>query len=56
VDAARELSITDGRTGSITAVPRFGSDVARNLHFHMLLLDGVRDVFGAFNHRRVSLR
>jgi hypothetical protein len=47
-DKGRELGIADGRTGSITAVQRFGSDLALNVHFHMLLLDGVYDVLGAF--------
>jgi len=28
-DKVRQLGITDGRTGSITAVQRFGSDLAR---------------------------
>jgi hypothetical protein len=44
----RELGIADGRTGSITAVQRFGSDLALNLHFHMLLLDGCYDALGHF--------
>jgi hypothetical protein len=47
-DKGREIGIADGRTGSITAVQRFGSDLALNLHFHMLLLDGVYDVLGTF--------
>lgn len=46
-DRGRELRIADGRTGSITAVQRFGSDLALNLHFHMLFVDGVFDVLGA---------
>jgi len=44
----RELGIADGRTGSITAVQRFGSDLALNLHFHMLFVDGVYSGLGAF--------
>ncbi|MFN7697474.1 MAG: transposase [Deltaproteobacteria bacterium] len=47
-DRARALGIIEPRTGSITAVQRFGSDLALNLHFHMLFVDGVYDVLGAF--------
>jgi hypothetical protein len=47
-DEGRRLGITDPRTGSITAVQRFGSDLALNVHFHMLFVDGVYDVHGAF--------
>jgi len=47
-DKGQALGILDPRTGSITAVQRFGSDLALNVHFHMLLLDGVYDVLGAF--------
>lgn len=44
----RKLRITDPRTGSITAVQRFGSDLALNVHFHSLYVDGVYDVLGHF--------
>jgi hypothetical protein len=47
-DKGRRLGILDPRTGSITAVQRFGSDLALNVHFHMLFVDGVYDVLGAF--------
>ncbi|MFO0712121.1 MAG: transposase [Sandaracinus sp.] len=47
-DKGREIGIADGRTGSITAVQRFGSDLALNVHFHMLFADGVYDALGAF--------
>jgi len=47
-DKGRELGIVDPRTGSITAVQRFGSDLALNVHFHMLFTDGCHDVLGAF--------
>jgi len=47
-DEGRELGVADGRTGSITAVQRFGSDLALNVHFHCLFLDGVFDVLGHF--------
>ena len=47
-DKGRELGIADGRTGSITAVQRFGSDLALNVHFHSLYVDGVYDALGAF--------
>ncbi|MFN7700770.1 MAG: transposase, partial [Deltaproteobacteria bacterium] len=30
----------------ITAVQRFGSDLALNVHFHMLFTDGCHDVLG----------
>ena len=45
-DKGRELGITDPRTGNITAVQRFGSDLALNVHFHMLFTDGCHDVLG----------
>lgn len=45
-DRGRELGITDPRTGSITAVQRFGSDLALNVHYHMLFTDGCHDVLG----------
>jgi hypothetical protein len=47
-DKGQALGILDPRTGSITAVQRFGSDLALNVHFHMLFVDGVYDVLGAF--------
>jgi len=45
---ARALGITDGKTGMLTVVQRFGSDLALNIHFHSLVLDGVFDTSGAF--------
>ena len=47
-DKGRELGIVDPRTGNITAVQRFGSDLALNVHYHMLFTDGCHDVLGAF--------
>jgi hypothetical protein len=47
-DKGRALGIIDPRTGSITAVQRFGSDLALNVHYHMLFTDGCHDVLGAF--------
>jgi hypothetical protein len=44
----KALGIEDGRTGSITVVQRFGSDLALNVHFHVLGLDGVYDLAGHF--------
>lgn len=44
---ARSLGIR-GKTGSITVIQRFGSDLALNVHFHILVLDGVYDAAGAF--------
>jgi hypothetical protein len=44
----RALGIEQGRTGSVTVVQRLGSDLALNLHFHMLVLDGVYDAHGRF--------
>ena len=35
---ARALGIADGKTGSITAIQRFGSDLALNPHFHSLVM------------------
>ncbi len=40
-DRARALGVPDGRTGSITVLQRFGSSLNLNLHFHVLVLDGV---------------
>ena len=39
--AAPRLRDTDLRTGSITVLQRFGSDLRLNPHFHMLVPDGV---------------
>ncbi len=47
-ERARALGIEDGRTGSISVIQRFGSDLALNLHFHTLFLDGVYDARGCF--------
>jgi hypothetical protein len=47
-DRARALGIEHGRTGSITVIQRFGSDLALNVHFHGLYLDGVYDARGRF--------
>jgi len=44
----KALGIEDGRTGCITVVQRFGSDLALNVHFHVLGLDGVYDLAGHF--------
>ncbi len=43
-DRARALGVPDGRTGSITVLQRFGSSLNLNLHFHVLVLDGVYTV------------
>ena len=47
-ERGRRLGLTDPRTGSITAVQRFGSDLALNLHFHMLFVDGLYDALAHF--------
>jgi hypothetical protein len=47
-ERARALGIEHGRTGSITVIQRFGSDLALNVHFHILFLDGVYDARGRF--------
>jgi hypothetical protein len=38
---ARRHGVTDGRSGAVTAIQRFGSAVNLNVHFHTLVLDGV---------------
>jgi hypothetical protein len=38
---ARRHGITDGRSGAVTAIQRFGSAVNCNVHFHTLVIDGV---------------
>ena len=38
---ARRRGIGDGRSGTVTAIQRFGGDVQLNVHFHTLLLEGV---------------
>jgi hypothetical protein len=35
------LQLKDGATGAVTPIQRFGSAVNLNIHFHILLLDGV---------------
>ena len=37
----RQRSGLDGRTGGVTVVQRFGSALGLNIHFHVLMLDGV---------------
>jgi len=38
---AKRLGV-DGGTGMITVIQRFGSDLACNVHFHSLVIDGAR--------------
>jgi hypothetical protein len=38
---ARRYGIRDGRSGSVTVIPRFGGGLNLNVHFHTLLFDGV---------------
>lgn len=42
----KALGIDDGRTGSITVMQRFGSDLALNPHYHSIVIDGVYDACG----------
>ena len=48
LERGRRFRITDPCTGSITAVQRFGSDLAPNVHFRSLYVSGVYDALGAF--------
>lgn len=41
VRTARALGISDGQTGTVTVIQRFGSGLQLNVHFHTLVLDGV---------------
>ncbi len=38
---ARRRGIADGRSGTVTAIQRFGGGLQVNVHFHTLLLEGV---------------
>ena len=38
---ARRDGVCNGRTGSVTFVQRFGSAINLNLHYHVIVLDGV---------------
>jgi hypothetical protein len=38
---AKRLGIADGRTGTATAIQRFGGSMNLHVHFHTLVLDGV---------------
>ena len=40
-ERGREHGAPDGQTGAVSATQRFGSAANLNLHFHILLLDGV---------------
>src|SRR5690606_15186844 len=44
----RRRGIRDGRSGTVTAIQRFGGGLQLNVHFHTLLLEGVfaRDADG----------
>ena len=44
----KELGVHDPRTGMLTVIQRFGSDLALNVHYHSLVPDGVFDVHGHF--------
>ena len=46
---ARHAGLTDPRTGTVTAIQRFGGGLNLHVHFHTLVLDGVftRDAEGA---------
>ena len=37
----RRRGVVDGRSGTVTAIQRFGGGVQLNVHFHTLLLEGV---------------
>ena len=39
---ARECGVPGGRSGSVTVMQRAGSGLNVNLHFHTLVLDGVK--------------
>lgn len=36
-----QLSLTNGRTGAVMLIQRFGSVLNLHMHFHILFLDGV---------------
>ena len=38
---ARDAGVADGRSGAVTIVQRFGGALNVNIHFHILVLDGV---------------
>jgi hypothetical protein len=38
---AREAGVQNGRTGSVTFIQRFGSAANVNIHFHVVVIDGV---------------
>jgi len=42
-----DLTRATGHTGAVTLIQRFGSALNLNIHFHMLLLDGVYLTDGA---------
>jgi len=39
--AKEELGVTDGQSGSVSTLQRFGGAINLNLHVHSLILDGV---------------
>jgi hypothetical protein len=54
---ARDAGVRDGRGGAVTIVQRFGGALNLNIHFHMLVLDGVfsKDGGGVHFHPSLSL-
>jgi len=46
-DRARRYGISDGRSGSVTVIQRFGGGLNLNVHYHTLLFDGVFYADGA---------
>jgi len=52
---AAGLTVSEGHTGSVTLIQRFGSALNANVHLHMLFLDGVYvEHHGKAHFRRVS--
>lgn len=46
-DRARRYGISNGRSGSVTVIQRFGGGLNLNVHYHTLLFDGVFYADGA---------
>jgi hypothetical protein len=54
-DRARRYGISDGRSGSVTVIQRFGGGLNLNVHYHTRLFDGVFSADGATRARFLAL-
>ena len=52
----RRRGVVDGRSGTVTAIQRFGSGLQLNVHYHTLVLEGRRVCDRAGRHHALRSR